>query len=212
MTVNDERYSEQDSALRPFAVESGYDQWAELFGLVTSTILYGEDAMTRGERATIDRMTEQTVTSWSNTIGREVCEVGYQTRDQQMVALPQRLELATVALDADDRADFELFREQSWKTFLYARGDISSAAGKLRDLPLQVAESAFLWGRHGRVLIEGSTEPLPLVVRENGLVTVRPQAVRRQAYAIRSAISETLRNHTPYTPTRRERLMARTCF
>lgn len=211
-TSLDEGFTAEDKEQRPFAVEAGYNEWAnEACRLVVQTEvslgLLGEDLQARN--SVNDELPRGLVLAMDSLC--TTCELGYQSRDIKEIDMATPSRLAKTAL-GDGYINFlrdDVFRLGSQEIHQEEVEETLGPRFKLASLIPLVAESAYLWGRHGSQI--DPPESLPEIILDSDLVTVRPHATEKtqDPQGETTNIYETLKNFEPYQPSILERLGAK---
>lgn len=202
-----EGYTQKELERRPFAVETGYEEWGDQANhlVVAAEEIAGFFAPEMRDRINDRRLNGATVLAMDACY--EVCELGFQTRETEIVSMPGPADLAREALGES----YEKFQAAANVLAEEDESDpetlqLISDQKKMEILVHGAAEFAYIWGRHGDVPLPYSN--LPLIIQSSGLMTVRPHATGAWAQQIKSTIQAAIEHFQPYQPSRMERLKA----
>jgi hypothetical protein len=176
MPVLDHEFTSAEIVQRPFAVELGYAEWGDKAGHLLSYIGHQEvpeDAVVR--RPDFEKGLGAAY-AMATLVCKDVSEIGFQSRDEPVVIMPSPAALALRAL-GDRFTKHQRYLSELHKVEQKFEGTTVPVLQTEAIVP-RVAEASYIWGRHGSLL--GIREELPTVVRESGLITIRPQGITKR--------------------------------
>lgn len=184
----DERFRATDPVVRPFAVETGYEEWGDQAGLLDSVVW--EDLYDHQLAGNITEAETRTAAVETPKLIRVACELGYISRlHSESLVVDFRLgdNLSAVILGETYRSQQGELLNEVHSAALRSTGPDSTdwshrlALGELLGVRPRVTMQAFLWGRLGsQLFLRGESSDTPsTVIHHGGLVTT--DAVRETA-------------------------------
>jgi hypothetical protein len=199
MATIDAAFTPEEVAQRPFAVETGYSEWGDLAGHIVSRVGVQEVPYETGARNLIDQGKIDRALSMGMEVCRETCEAGFASRDVPALVMPRPHDMAESVLGDS----FHSFEQSLYQSLGADEAVITAHGGLSRVIP-RIAEISYLWGRHDEQI--GLHETPPTVVRDDNLISIRPQGINQRVQAAMRDIGEIFE---PPHRSKRQQLLAK---